>query len=131
MGPAAQIFHNRTAKSSASRRIARLPCVLPMAVRKPPAARTSQTEWSAVMVKFATYGFAAALLGAAASANAESLTSTVQSIDAAQQTIMLDDGRSFALRPGLDTSQIAPGMAVTLNIEQIGDTELVTEIRAN
>jgi len=83
------------------------------------------------MVRFATYGFAAALLGAAASANAESLTSTVQSIDAAQQTIMLDDGRSFALRPGLDTSRIAPGMEVTLNIEQIGDTELVTEIRAN
>lgn len=82
------------------------------------------------MVRFATYGFAAALLGATA-AHAESLTSTVESIDQAQQVIVLDDGRSFAMRPGLDTSQLEPGMEVTLNVEQIGDAEIVTEIHTN
>ena len=83
------------------------------------------------MVKFATYGFALALLTAAGAANAESVTSTVKSFDAGQQVLVIDDGRSFAVQPGLDTSQIEPGMTVTLNVEQIGNAEIVTEISTN
>ena len=82
------------------------------------------------MVRFATYGFAVALLAAAA-ANAETVTSTVRSFDASQQILVLDDGRSFTVQSGLDTSQIEPGMKVTLNVEQIGNAEIVTEISAN
>ena len=82
------------------------------------------------MVRFATYGFAVALLAAGA-ANAETVTSTVRSFDASQQILVLDDGRSFTVQSGLDTSQIEPGMKVTLNVEQIGNAEIVTEISAN
>ena len=82
------------------------------------------------MVRFATYGFAAALLAASA-ANAETVTSTVKSFDASQQVLVLDDGRSLTVQPGLDTSSIEPGMAVTLNVEQIGNAEVVTEISTN
>ena len=82
------------------------------------------------MVRFATYGFAVALLAANA-ANAETVTSTVASFDASQQVLVLDDGRSFTVQSGLDTSRIEPGMTVTLNVEQIGNAEIVTEIRTN
>jgi Cu/Ag efflux protein CusF len=83
------------------------------------------------MVRFATYGFAAALVGAATAAHAESLTSTVQSFDEADQVIVIADGRSFLVRPGLDTSGIEPGTQVTLNVEQVGNAAIVTDIRTN
>jgi Cu/Ag efflux protein CusF len=83
------------------------------------------------MVRFATYGFAAALVGAATVANAESLTGTVQSFDEAEQVIVIEDGRSFLVRPGLDTTGLEPGTKVTLNVEQVGDQAVVTEIRTN
>lgn len=83
------------------------------------------------MVRFATYGFAAALLGAASAAQAESLTGTVKSFDQVEQVIVIEDGRSFIVRPGLDTTGVEPGIEVTLNVEQVGDAAVVTEIRTN
>lgn len=83
------------------------------------------------MVRFATYGFAVALLSAAGTAEAETVSATVQSIDRTEEVIVIDDGRELAVRPGLDTSRIEPGSKVTLHVELIGAIAIVTDIRVN
>ena len=84
-----------------------------------------------IQKQFATIYCAGLMVCGAAAANAETVTSTVKSFDASQQVLVLDDGRSFTVQAGLDTSSIEPGMTVTLNVEQIGNAEIVTEISTN
>lgn len=83
------------------------------------------------MKKFATLMAAAALMGAASFAYAEPVTATVTSFDAATLTIELDNGATYAIQPGVDTSGLEAGAVVTLNVESVGGSDMVTEVAVN
>ena len=83
------------------------------------------------MRKIAILGAAVAFLGAAGAANAETISGLVRSFNASAQTIVLDDGRTLSLQPGLNTDGLEPGTLVTLNVEEISGVEMVTGLNVN
>ena len=69
---------------------------------------------------------AALLAGAAA---AITLSSEIKAIDAKLGIIILSNGATYELAPGVDAGKLRPGDKVTIDYEQIGAHSLISNIK--
>ena len=83
------------------------------------------------MKKIATLMAAAAFVGAAGLAHAESVSGTVRSFDASTMTVELENGMTYPVQPGIDATALEAGAVVTLNVENVGGSDTVTAVSIN